>query len=166
LWNKLVRREILIKNNLYFPKHDFYEDMYFSTSILFFAEKITYSSFPTYHYRVNSSSLTNTENQEKRIKMYKDFEANMKDMFNTFSLWDNKGMVSALYQHVNENKLKLLKLKKTEEISHILKESFPESIRYGKGLLFFLDYVALRFQISFPYNIHLFLRNLKSYSLH
>ena len=97
LWNKLVRTEIIQKNHLHFPKHDFYEDMYFSISLMHFVKSVAYSSVPAYHYRINSQSLTHSSDVAKRIRMYKDFVCNLTEIFDKYNLWNDSKMMEGLY---------------------------------------------------------------------
>jgi len=158
LWNKLVRTEIIHKNHLQFPKHDFYEDMYFSISLMHFVKSVAYSSIPAYHYRINNQSLTHSSDVAKRIRMYKDFVCNLTEIFDKYNLWNDSKMMEGLYLHVNGEKLHLLDLPQSEEIKKLLSETFPESYKYfnWKGRVAWLNYLALKFSTPFFIKIRRF----------
>ena len=159
LWNKLVRTEIIQKNHLHFPKHDFYEDMYFSISLMHFVKSVAYSSVPAYHYRINSQSLTHSSDVAKRIRMYKDFVCNLTEIFDKYNLWNDSKMMEGLYLHVNGQKLQLLDLPQSEEVKRLLSETFPESYKYinCKGKVAWLSYLALKYRTPFFVKVRRFI---------
>ncbi|MCK8623648.1 glycosyltransferase family 2 protein [Prevotella sp. E13-27] len=151
LWNKLVRTEIIQKNQLQFPKHDFYEDMYFSISLMHFVKSVAYSSVPAYHYRINNQSLTHSSDVAKRVRMYKDFVCNLTEIYDKYNLWKDSKMMEGLYLHVNGQKLKLLDLPQSEEVKRLLSDTFPESYKFfnWKGKVAWLNYLALKYRTPF-----------------
>lgn len=59
LWNKLMKRNIYLRNNIRFPEGiNMCEDIVFSISFLLKAEKITYVPKSFYHYVQNPDSIT------------------------------------------------------------------------------------------------------------
>jgi glycosyltransferase involved in cell wall biosynthesis len=64
LWNKLIRRQLLIKAVP--PPSDFMEDRVFSLQIAFGAEKISVISNRLYHYRYNENSLSIQQSAKER----------------------------------------------------------------------------------------------------
>lgn len=165
LWNKLVKRVIIERNSLCFPRYNYYEDMYFSTALMFHVKRIEYCSEATYHYRFNPDSMTFSNDYEKRIRMYKEFEHNMIDMFDTFNLWKNKEMVNNLYYIVNYNKIRLFDIPYTNQIKNILVSSFPDSIKHFriKGRTSFLNYLALKYNMPFFRKMSRLLTSCKVY---
>ena len=163
LWNKLVKRNIIDQYHIRFPKYNYYEDMCFSTEFMMHARKIEYCETPSYHYRVNPSSLTNSSDYSKRIKMFMEFVNNMNDLFDRLQLWDDPEIVEGLYKHVNGQKLRLLNMPVTDEIKTLLKESFPDSISQVKidGCRSILNYISLRYAVSFPIKLVNALRKTK-----
>lgn len=61
-WNKLVRRELLIKNSIEFDLRvkGIFDDILYTAHILADAEKVTYVQKPVYYYRILNSSITRT----------------------------------------------------------------------------------------------------------
>lgn len=159
LWNKLIKRSIIEKYRLRFPKYNYYEDMYFSVSLMFHVKRVEYCSEATYHYRVNPNSLSHSSIYKKRIGMYREFEHNMSDMFDNLNLWRNNEMVDNLYRIVNNNKLRLLDIPLTNQVKRILETSFPDSIKHFKmkGSISFFNYLALRYNMPFFRKVSRFL---------
>ena len=73
-WNKLIKREILEKSNIKFPKGLRYEDTEFFYKLLLSLEKISFVKIPMVHYIQRSNSIANTQNE--RVK-------------EIFEIWDN-----------------------------------------------------------------------------
>ena len=69
--NKLIRTEILKKNNLYFPKTGIYEDIAMVPLIATYANKITYLEEPLYYYYIRQgSTMRQTQFNEKLLSIY------------------------------------------------------------------------------------------------
>lgn len=62
-WAKLIRRQLIVANNIFFPSETYYEDQ--ATTYLYYAyaKKVAVVEIPLYKYRVNEISTTNTRNQ-------------------------------------------------------------------------------------------------------
>lgn len=73
-WNKLIKREILEKANIKFPKGLRYEDTEFFYKLLPSLNKISFVKKPLVHYIQRSNSIANTQNE--RVK-------------EIFEIWDN-----------------------------------------------------------------------------
>ena len=61
-WNKLIKKEIILKNNLYFPKGLRYEDVEFTYKLIPYLNKISYISKPFIHYVQRDNSIINNQN--------------------------------------------------------------------------------------------------------
>ena len=61
-WNKLVKRELLIKNVIEFDLRvkGIFDDILYTAHILADAEKVTYVQKPVYYYRIINTSITRT----------------------------------------------------------------------------------------------------------
>ena len=57
-WNKLIRRDLLTKNEISFPATPIYHDLIWSLQVIYFAKKILRIPDALYFYRVHSNSLT------------------------------------------------------------------------------------------------------------
>lgn len=66
-WGKLIRKEILVDNEIYFPEDLAYEDNYWGTLLHFYINKIYKINTPLYHYYVNSDSTILKMNADYHI---------------------------------------------------------------------------------------------------
>lgn len=57
-WGKLIKKEFLIENNIYFPAGLAYEDNFWGPLLYLYAESYCVIKAPLYHYYVNESSLS------------------------------------------------------------------------------------------------------------
>lgn len=55
-WGKLIQKDILINNEIFFPENLAYEDNYWGTLLHFYITKIYELKLPLYHYFVNQNS--------------------------------------------------------------------------------------------------------------
>lgn len=69
-WSKMVRRNLLIKNNIFFPDIYVAEDMDFSCKTIHFSKKISIEEKYLYNYYLHEGSLTSYKNAERRVKNY------------------------------------------------------------------------------------------------
>lgn len=63
-WGKLIKKDILIHNNISFPEGLAYEDNYWGTLLHFYITNIYSIDLPLYHYFVNQNSITLTMNAD------------------------------------------------------------------------------------------------------
>ena len=66
-WGKLIKRNILLDNVIFFPEHLAYEDNYWGTLLHFYVSQIYKIELPLYHYFVNQNSITLSENQNYHV---------------------------------------------------------------------------------------------------
>lgn len=66
-WLLLIRREVIVKNQLAFPEGmRFSEDLLFGSEVGYYAQSMTYlRGYAPYHYRQNPQSVTHTEYKDK-----------------------------------------------------------------------------------------------------
>lgn len=62
-WNKLIKRQLIIDNNLKFPKGLRYEDVEFTYKLIPFINKFTYVDKPFIHYVQREGSIANVQNE-------------------------------------------------------------------------------------------------------
>ncbi len=62
-WNKLIKREILEKAKVQFPKGYRYEDVEFTYKLIPFLEKVSFCKTPMVHYIQREGSITNIQNK-------------------------------------------------------------------------------------------------------
>lgn len=63
-WGKLIKKDILIDNNITFPEGLAYEDNYWGPLLHFYTKHIYKIELPLYHYFVNDKSITLTMNAD------------------------------------------------------------------------------------------------------
>ena len=63
-WNKLIKRELIIKNNITFPKGLRYEDIEFTYKLIPFLQKVSYIDKPFVHYVQRNNSIANVQNEK------------------------------------------------------------------------------------------------------
>ena len=65
-WNKLIRREILEKTEVKFPKGYRYEDVEFTYKLVPFIEKVSFLKKPCVHYIQREGSISNSQNERTK----------------------------------------------------------------------------------------------------
>lgn len=68
--NRLIRRELLIENNLWFKEGIIHEDNYWTFFLAKFVKKMAFCSEKIYYYRTTPGSITNKINKEKEIAAF------------------------------------------------------------------------------------------------
>ena len=69
VWNKIYKKEFLLKNNIFFEEGMIHEDDLFTIRILFSTNKICHIQKSFYYYRINrEESIMTNVNLEKRLK--------------------------------------------------------------------------------------------------
>lgn len=66
-WGKLIKKDILINNEIFFPEDLAYEDNYWGPLLHFYVNKIYKINAPLYHYYVNTNSTILKENANYHI---------------------------------------------------------------------------------------------------
>lgn len=69
-WNRLVKRSLLIENNIYFPVGMIHEDMYWVYFLSKYVHAAAFSNIGTYIYYTNEGSIMTSVSQTTRIKRY------------------------------------------------------------------------------------------------
>lgn len=69
-WNKLVRKDFLIENNLFFEEGLVHEDALWSFQVACMAKKIVVADTVTYHYRQRQGSLDKQKNEALHFTHY------------------------------------------------------------------------------------------------
>lgn len=62
-WNKLIKREILEKSQIKFPKGYRYEDTEFTYKLIPFIDKVSFCKIPMVHYIQREGSISNLQNE-------------------------------------------------------------------------------------------------------
>lgn len=65
-WNKLIKREIIEKTKIQFPKGYRYEDVEFTYKLVPYIEKVSFLKKPCIHYIQRQGSISNTQNERTK----------------------------------------------------------------------------------------------------
>lgn len=65
-WNKLIKKEILEKANIQFPKGYRYEDVEFTYELIPFLGKVSFCKKPLVHYIQREGSISNSQNERTK----------------------------------------------------------------------------------------------------
>lgn len=65
-WNKLIKREILEKSKVEFPKGYRYEDVEFTYKLIPYLDKISFLKKPCIHYIQRENSISNSQNERTK----------------------------------------------------------------------------------------------------
>ena len=65
-WNKLIKKEILAKTNIQFPKGYRYEDVEFTYKLIPYIEKVSFCKKPLIHYIQRQGSISNLQNERTK----------------------------------------------------------------------------------------------------
>ena len=85
-WNKLIRKEVLEKSKVLFPKGLRYEDVEFTYKLIPYVDKISFLKKPCVHYIQREGSISN--NQNERNEEIFDILANVIDFYKANNLYD------------------------------------------------------------------------------
>ncbi|MCI8700658.1 MAG: glycosyltransferase family 2 protein [Clostridia bacterium] len=85
-WNKIIRKEIIEKQQAQYPKGLRYEDVEFFYKILPSLEKISFVKKPLIHYIQRENSIANTQNE--RVKEIFDIWDNVLEFYKKNNLYD------------------------------------------------------------------------------
>ena len=65
-WNKIIKKEILKKTNIEFPKGYRYEDIEFTYKLIPYIEKVSFCNKPMIHYIQRQGSISNSQNERNK----------------------------------------------------------------------------------------------------
>lgn len=85
-WNKLIRKEVLEKSKVLFPKGLRYEDVEFTYKLIPYLDKISFLKKPCVHYIQRKGSISN--NQNERNKEIFDVLEHVIDFYKENNLYD------------------------------------------------------------------------------
>ena len=70
VWNKCVRREVYVANQVAFPEYSYAEDTYLTAQLVGYADRISHLSQPLYHYRKGNPLAITGQRSRKRHREY------------------------------------------------------------------------------------------------
>lgn len=100
-WNKIYKREFLIKNNILFPEGLFFEDNVFCTEVLLKAKNISIIKKPLIFYRRTSETSTTSGDDIKKLDFFKIMDLEEK-LLKEIGLYDK---IEDYFQQTKKNTL-------------------------------------------------------------
>ena len=85
-WNKLIKRDIVQKNKIEFPKGYRYEDVEFTYKLIPYLSKVSFLKEPCIHYIQRENSISNSQNE--RTKEIFDILDNVIEFYKQKKLYD------------------------------------------------------------------------------
>ena len=73
-WNKLWKKSLFTKNDIFFPEHDFFEDMPTTPRLVSKSKKINFVEGQFYKYVVRQKSITNSYSAKHIVDYFKGFD--------------------------------------------------------------------------------------------
>jgi len=164
LWNKLMKRDFVNNNNIRFPEESYYEDMHFTISSLMNGCRVTYLDKATYHYVINTNSLTFNVDIYKRIESFKEFANNIQNLCLQFNFYEDNDFAFSINKLINSNKKSFISkfYKNKNKINEIL-NYIPSYFNYCdiKSFFDFAYYIALKYDIYLLFHIHRIIKSIK-----
>lgn len=74
VWNKLYKRDIILKNNILFKEKVWYEDFAFTVKTIICAKKIGFINEPLYNYLIRQGSTMNNSNVARNLEILSAFD--------------------------------------------------------------------------------------------
>ena len=132
-WNKLIKRDILNSNKIFFPKGLRYEDVEFTYKLVPYCEKVSFVKEPLVHYVQRKTSvsyeynektrdiftvLNNVINYYKENHLYEEYKTELEYIYTRYLLCSSLGRMVKIKDHK-------LKEKVLYETWKYLNENFP-----------------------------------------
>lgn len=147
LWNKLMKRDLLMSPEVLVPQYSYYEDMVTTLSYLRQCRRLVYDGRATYHYRVVASSLTNRNDYNHRERMFEECMKNLMAVGRQYDYMYDSELLVAFYNRVNQEKSRLIDATPGGECVNVglLKSYFPKSYKTIriKGITTLFRYLAI-----------------------
>lgn len=87
VWDKIYKKDFLVKNQIYFPENVAYEDIFFSGLYYLYAERIAIVNYELYHYFVNENSTVLKKNADYHDDILKVTKERV-DEYQKRGVWD------------------------------------------------------------------------------
>jgi len=89
MWNKIIKRDIIISNSIRFREKTAYEDLEFIPLVILFCKKICATNMVLYNYRLNDSSITRKYNTKVHIYEKMDSTRALVEKFKEVNAYDD-----------------------------------------------------------------------------
>ena len=146
LWNKLVRRQIYLDNNIVFPDDiSLCDDLYVTFKLVYLANKVVQINRPLYHYnQLNFNSITSNHN----LKSFYDKLAVTNEIVSFLQQQDSIEEYENLINFYKVYSKLLLILNGTMRDDELWSATYPESNDYIWKVALRLDYKVLTWLCS------------------
>lgn len=124
-WNKLIKKDFIVQNRLYFKEGIIHEDILWKWIIGNHITSIAFNKINTYYYCYSPTSITNMENLTKR---YESESIIIKELFLNINI---RYLIPQLVQILHFSHTSYCKRQGNKPLS-------PSIIRYPKAFIFFL----------------------------
>ena len=122
IWNKLLKKEIIIKNNLKFDKKiTMCEDMLFLHEYMKYCKKTILLDSVNYYYIVSKKSLSKNEKNIGWYTNFKVYETILKEK-EFYSDFSKKKIIYEFIVHLYEGKYRAIKLKNNDKLKLVRKK--------------------------------------------
>ena len=121
LWNKLVRRDMLLRPDFRFPVRDFSEDYAYCLQFAIYSKKIGYVPEPLYSYVHRTDSVVSAASEEKKRKRYED---DMENFRLDLEILEANGLLEKYREEIIAHKLKMKNTYRSDRA--LWKSTFPE----------------------------------------
>ena len=131
-WGQLIKRSIIVDNNLYFLEHHFYEDIAVIPSLCLFTRNIAYLNENLYYYLIRSGSTMKQVTYNKSLEDIFDSLEYLSNIFkknNSYKKYYNELEYIYIEHLLHAASLRFFKFEKYDELSKIVKimrDEFPK----------------------------------------
>lgn len=171
IWNKLLKREVVVKNNIFFPKGiSIGEDLLFISKYIYFSKKIVklnkaYLHYILYNYQ-SAMKSTNLKKLKEMFVVLKEIETFFEKKEEHLPISNLK--INHLWEWIFSNKSLLRKVEFEEIVENFLLSFKTAAIKELKGTKiricgYLLKNINHKFMLIFLVDINEILRNIKSY---
>ena len=102
--NRLVRRELILENKLFFKEGIIHEDNYWTFFLAKYVQRMAFCAEKLYYYRETCGSITTAKNREKEIKAYSTIVNDFIDNIDDFESGAQKRTILLYLLIIKDNK--------------------------------------------------------------
>lgn len=152
---QLIKRDLIIDNNLYFLENHFYEDIAVVPAYCLFAKKIVYLDENLYYYLIRSGSTMNQKLYNKSLEDIFDSMNNLKQIFiknNLYRKYYSELEYIFIKHLLHAATLRFLKFNKYNNIDKIVKIIKKEFPNWNKNIYFKKENLKYKIVCNLIYN--------------
>ncbi len=151
-WNKIIKRELLVNNNVKFTENRIYEDLELMPQLVFYTDKIGYLDECLYNYVIHQGSTMRQDKYNPKLACIFDVADTLKEKF--YNTEYRTELEFLFIEHLLHGAvLRFLKYeegkKDIERISDIMKETFP---KWRKNKYYKMQHWKYKVMCNLAYN--------------